>query len=118
MSEDHKPDSLRDLDERLKRLRGEGALRGKASGGGGDPRSGLGFAFRIGVELVAALFVGVGIGLLLDRWLGTSPWLMIVFIVLGAAAGLLNVYRVMARMNRVVGFDRKTKEKEAKPPDG
>jgi len=55
--------------------------------------SGLGVAFRIGVELVAALVVGVGVGLLLDSWLGSTPWFLIVFFFLGAAAGVLNVYR-------------------------
>ena len=55
--------------------------------------AGLGVAFRIGVELVAALVVGVGIGLLLDNWLGTGPWFLVAFFFLGAAAGVLNVYR-------------------------
>jgi ATP synthase protein I len=55
--------------------------------------SGFGVAFRIGVELVAALIVGVGVGWLLDRWLGSKPWFLIVFFFLGAAAGILNVYR-------------------------
>ncbi len=55
--------------------------------------SGFGVAFRIGVELVAALVIGVGTGLLLDRWLGSTPWFLIVFFFLGAAAGVLNVYR-------------------------
>ncbi|MDE0057011.1 MAG: AtpZ/AtpI family protein [Defluviicoccus sp.] len=64
---------------------------------------GLSLAVRIGAELVAALAVGVGIGLLLDGWLGTAPWMLVVFFVLGAAAGMLNVYRVMERMNRTAG---------------
>ncbi len=57
------------------------------------PMSGVGMALRIGTELVAALIVGVGLGLLLDYWLGTAPWLLVVFFFLGAAAGVLNVYR-------------------------
>jgi len=64
---------------------------------------GLSLAVRIGAELVAALAVGVGIGLLLDSWLGTAPWMLVAFFVLGAAAGMLNVYRVMERMNRPAG---------------
>ena len=64
---------------------------------------GLSLAVRIGAELVAALAVGVGIGLLLDSWLGTAPWMLVAFFVLGAAAGMLNVYRVMERMNRTAG---------------
>lgn len=55
--------------------------------------SGFGMAMRIGTELVAGLVVGVGIGYLLDRWLGTAPWFLVVFFFLGSGAGILNVYR-------------------------
>lgn len=58
----------------------------------------MGLAFRIGIEMVAAVAVGAGMGWLLDRWLGTKPWLMVVFFFLGAAAGLLNVYRATGRL--------------------
>ena len=49
--------------------------------------------FRVAVELTAALVVGGGIGYVLDRWLGTQPWLLIVFFLIGAAAGFLTIYR-------------------------
>jgi ATP synthase protein I len=48
---------------------------------------------RLSTELVAGVIVGAGIGWLLDRWLGISPWGFIVFLLLGFAAGLLNVMR-------------------------
>ena len=54
---------------------------------------GLSIAFRIGIELVSALVVGVGIGYLLDVWLDTKPWFLVGFFFVGAAAGMLNVYR-------------------------
>ncbi len=83
-------------------------------------RSGINIALRIGVELVAALIVGVAIGIGLDRWLGTTPWLMVVFIVLGAAAGILNVVRVMTGMGGAVGYRRGTtppeKDEDGSPP--
>ncbi|MBE0531655.1 MAG: AtpZ/AtpI family protein [Rhodospirillales bacterium] len=86
--------SLQDLDARLKRARSQEQSRSQGrSSVLRTPMSGFGVAFRIGVELVAALVVGVGAGLLLDRWLGTTPWFLIVFFFLGAAAGVLNVYR-------------------------
>jgi ATP synthase protein I len=47
--------------------------------------------FRLSTEFVAGVVVGAAIGWLLDRWLGTSPWGMIVFLLLGFAAGVLNV---------------------------
>jgi ATP synthase protein I len=49
--------------------------------------------FRLSTELVAGVLVGAAIGWLLDRWLGISPWGMIVFLLLGFAAGVLNVMR-------------------------
>jgi ATP synthase protein I len=50
--------------------------------------------FRLSTELVAGVLIGAGLGWLLDRWLGTLPWGMIVFLLLGFAAGVLNVMRV------------------------
>ncbi|MDD9878640.1 MAG: AtpZ/AtpI family protein [Magnetovibrio sp.] len=44
----------------------------------------LGLAFRVAVEIVSAVAIGVAIGWFLDDWLDTRPWLMLVFIVLGA----------------------------------
>jgi ATP synthase protein I len=49
--------------------------------------------FRLSSELVAGVLVGAAIGWALDHWLGISPWGMIVFLLLGFAAGVLNVMR-------------------------
>jgi ATP synthase protein I len=57
-----------------------------------DP-SAMARGFRLSTELVAGVLVGALIGWLLDRWLGISPWGMIVFLLLGFAAGVLNVMR-------------------------
>ena len=62
--------------------------------------SGAGFAFKISTELIAALVVGVGIGLIVDNYLGTKPFGLIIFFILGAFAGFLNVYRVMRRIEK------------------
>ncbi len=62
----------------------------------GDARA-RGEAFAKAFRFVAELLVGVGvggfIGWLLDRWLGTAPWLLVLFVALGFAAGLMNVIR-------------------------
>ena len=58
-------------------------------------RMGLALASRVGVEMVAATVVGAGVGYGLDSWLGTRPWLLVVGVVLGAAAGFLGIYRLV-----------------------
>ena len=62
--------------------------------------NGAGFGFKISTELVAALIVGVGIGLIVDKYLGTKPFGLIIFFILGAFAGFLNIYRVMRRIEK------------------
>jgi len=53
----------------------------------------MALGFRLSSELVAGVLVGGGIGWVLDRWLGISPWGLIVFLLLGFIAGVLNVMR-------------------------
>jgi ATP synthase protein I len=55
--------------------------------------SGFARGMRLSAELVGGVVVGFILGWLLDRWLGTSPWGLIVFLLLGFAAGVLNVMR-------------------------
>lgn len=61
-------------------------------------------ALRAGTDMVAALLVGGFLGYLLDGWLDTRPWLMIVFLFLGFAAGFLNIYRAQMGNDFEVGF--------------
>ncbi len=81
------------------------------------PKSALGLAFRVGVELVSAVAIGLGIGWLLDRWLDTRPWLMLVFIFLGGAAGILNVYRMARGFGYAVGYQQDEETGDDKPRD-
>ena len=60
--------------------------------GGG---SAMGIGLRVGVELVSAMIVGVGLGWFLDRWLHTTPFLLILGVLLGGGAGVANVWRLM-----------------------
>ncbi len=52
----------------------------------------------VGIEFAAAIGIGMAIGYWLDRWLGSEPWLMLVFLALGFAAGIRNLLRLQARV--------------------
>jgi ATP synthase protein I len=60
----------------------------------------LGKAFRLSTELVAGVFVGGFFGWLIDRWLKTLPLFLVVFLLLGIAAGLMNVVREARKMGK------------------
>jgi len=83
-----------EFDDRLRKARTRHGLDAAENGGKGSVPGPWGFGLRAGVELVSALIVGVGLGFLLDRWLGTSPWLLMVMILVGGAAGVMNIYRL------------------------
>jgi ATP synthase protein I len=101
MKDDPPLPSLAKLDEDLRAAQ---AKRRKTKARPQEQGQGLAFAMRIGVEIVAALIVGVGMGLLLDWWLGTKPWFLLLFFVLGAAAGFMNVFRVVGGLGGQVGY--------------
>ena len=92
------PDDEAALSARLQRLgnRLAQANRPPETGSGSrqtaDP-SAIARGFRLSTELVAGVLVGAMIGWVLDRWLGISPWGLIIFLLLGFAAGVLNVMR-------------------------
>ncbi len=70
--------------------------RPQASGRAAANSSAWGIGARVGVELLSALVVGLGIGWALDRWFGTTPLLLVIGVLLGGAAGIANVWRLMA----------------------
>jgi ATP synthase protein I len=101
------PPSLDELDTKLNAVAAKRNNRGARSKERG---AGLGFAVKIGVDIVAAVIVGVGVGLLLDNWLGTKPWMLIVFFVLGAAAGMLNVFRAVSGYGYAAGYQHRARK--------
>ena len=114
MTEPDDPSSLKNLDERLSEAQARRSAekdRGKRAEGRSSG-SGMGLGFRVAVDILAALMVGVGIGVLLDRWLGTKPWLLIVFFLLGSAAGIMNVFRVMRGYGYSVGYEKTGRDKD------
>ena len=101
MTEDESPPPDK-LAARLRDLRKQvdddsGTVEEEASAA---PGSAMGLAFRVGIELAAGLFVGGGLGWLLDRWWHTSPVMLILLFFLGAAAGMVNVFRTAREINR------------------
>lgn len=109
MTEREPPKPRDDLDKRLSQFRNERDVVTGRTRNTDSTNNGLGFALRIGVEVVAALVIGVGFGLFLDDWLDTKPWFMLVFFLLGAAAGMFNVYRVVQHQGGAVGYRRQDK---------
>lgn len=103
--EDHEtPLPFDDLEARLRVARAREEKDSSRGPAGRVAPSGMGLGLRIGVELVTSVLVGTGIGWALDAWLKTSPWFMVVFLLLGGAAGVMNVHRVMRGMDESVGL--------------
>lgn len=80
---------LDEFSDRLDAMRGEHEPEEPSHGSG----AAWGRALRASSDLLAGLFVGILIGFLLDKWLGTSPWLLLAGIGIGFAAGLRNLSR-------------------------
>jgi ATP synthase protein I len=90
-SSDRLRDRLRELDRKLEP--GGDKRESMSDKEQGQRSSALGKAFKISTELVAGVFVGGFIGWALDRWLGTNPLFLLIFLLLGIAAGFWNVIR-------------------------
>jgi len=86
-----------DLERRRRELGAELATRRPVvrpdNDGAKASAAGYGQALKLSSEFIAGVAVGAGLGWVIDRWAGTSPWGLIVFLLLGFAAGVLNVMR-------------------------
>jgi ATP synthase protein I len=101
MSEESGEDEPHSFEERLKAARSRQGLDAPPplsarDTGGADGMSPLGIGLRVGIELVSALVVAVAIGWGLGYLFGGKPFFIAVFVLLGGAAGVLNVWRVFA----------------------
>ncbi|MFN7104370.1 MAG: AtpZ/AtpI family protein [Pseudorhizobium sp.] len=90
------------LEQRRKRLAAElaevdaqEAAEAKREAAGGASRKGMALGLKISSEFIAAIAVGAMLGYLLDRFAGTGPWGMIILLLLGFCAGVLNVMRAV-----------------------
>jgi ATP synthase protein I len=88
---------LGSLDHRLSEIRDSRKIKtdqpGTESGDTAARASAMALGFRLSSELVAGVVVGAAIGWGVDRWLSTSPFGLIVFLLLGFTAGVVNVVR-------------------------
>src|SRR6202035_1519056 len=127
-SRDKSPDEaalsarLGSLDHRLSAIRDNrkiGTDQPGAGGGDGAARaSAMARGFRLSSELIAGVVVGAVIGWGFDRLLSTSPWGLIVFFLLGFAAGVINVMRSAGVAPDRTGRERQPADFVAKRPGG
>ena len=73
----------------------------------------LGKYSALGLELAIAVVLGLAIGYYLDKWLGTGPWMTVVWLGIGFAAGVRSLYRAALRSGKDL-----EKEEEAKRKPG
>ena len=57
----------------------------------------LGFLSSVGISMVASTFIGLAMGYYLDKWLGTAPWLTLIFLGFGIVSGFRNIYILTER---------------------
>lgn len=89
-------DRIRSLEERLKRAEAIEQVRtGTGQAGGTDENYRLGN--RVLGELIGGLAGGALVGWVLDRFIGTSPWLLLVFLFLGIIVAFRNIIRISTK---------------------
>lgn len=113
MSDRESKPSLESVEARLAAVREERAEKAAKDASQANQRQGLGLGMRIGIELLVSVLAGVGIGLLLDNWLETTPIFTLAFVSIGFAAGVMNVVRVSRGLDEKIGLGRAVRDKEA-----
>ena len=84
-----------------------------------DGMAGMAYALRLSSEFIAGVLVGAVIGYTIDTLAGTSPWGLIIFLLLGFVAGILNVLRsagLIAVSKSERGSDYTPSQKDSTPP--
>ena len=104
MQEPEERASLKDLDARIKAVRQRQEQATGPAGRGKVDAQGWGFGMRVASELVGAIAGGIGFGWLLDYWLDTGPFFLILLFFLGSVAGIVNVYKAATRQGMAVGY--------------
>ncbi len=71
----------------------------------------LGKYSALGLELSISVILGLAIGYYLDKWLGTGPWMTVIWLGLGFAAGVRSLYRAALRSGKDLEKDEEDKRK-------
>ena len=87
-----------DLKTRLKIAKSQ--FKKKNPSDNNEQKTSFGKAFQLSTELVSAVLVATIIGFILDNWFDTKPWLIIIFLFIGVAAGIINVIRSAKKMQK------------------
>ena len=120
---DHEDGGDRALQERLAKLAGaiekkqadsseSDRRQAEAAAVGGETGKAMALGFRMLAELIAGVAVGAIIGWQIDRWSGLSPVFLIIFLMLGVAAGFWNMVKLGSGKtpNRTMDADRKGRD--------
>jgi F0F1-type ATP synthase assembly protein I len=89
-----------DFEDRVAKLRAAGARPGETDANSGKDsgiESAMSFGLRAGAQFVSAVVIGGGAGWAIDRWLGTSPFGMLIAMVLAFVAAMTNVWLTMSK---------------------
>ena len=112
----NKPDSSGTLSERIAKFEAETTAKKQKHRSRQLPAAGMALAGRVATELVAGIAVGAFAGWLLDRWLGTTPAFMLVLFFLGAAGGMMNIWRLLNGKGMGAGYFSDHRENNASAP--
>ena len=95
------PRDLDQFDAKLKAARDRIEGReGPGSKKGASNDTLLAVGYRMSIELVVGICVGLGLGWLIDKQMGTKPWFMLILMFVGLAAAILNVVRMSKDLQR------------------
>jgi ATP synthase protein I len=108
-------DRLQRVEAQLNRVRSDKRAEVERQERPARDNRGFAMALRLSSEFIAGVIVGGGLGWLIDRGLGTSPWGLIVCVLLGFVAGVLNVMRAAGMAGQGLGG---TTLKNDGPPNG
>lgn len=101
-----------ELDQKIRELRAKEQKSAETQNGDQTPPAGQ-QAATAGIEFISAVAVGGFLGYLIDQWLGTKPWGMVIMFILGSAAGFVNIYRAATGQDYRIGIG--TLDKTKKP---